>query len=182
MCRDCVSLWQLFLSGMCSSDWFLIFVMSGIKSLVCKMSMPRKYTYLGQFMARRKYDILNVLLWSTNHSTLGCGDYAPPSTIKAKSIILVLPFVSWERLAVPSIFRLQSVGTIYHHHTYIFYIIIGLSSPEGLAVDWVSRTLYFTDSALDRIEVSDLDGNYRKVLISDNLTNPRSIVLEPSAG
>ena len=60
--------------------------------------------------------------------------------------------------------------------------VIGLSSPEGLAVDWVSRTLYFTDSALDRIEVSDLDGNYRKVLISDNLTNPRSIVLEPSAG
>ena len=118
----CVSLLQLFLSGICSSDWFFIFVMSGIKSLVCKMSVLRKYTYLGQFMARRKYDIVNVLLWCTNtcnHSALGCGDYAPPSTIKAKSIFFVLPFVSWERLAVPSIFRLQPVGPIYHHVIYM---------------------------------------------------------------
>lgn len=58
----------------------------------------------------------------------------------------------------------------------------GLKSPEGLAVDWVSRTLFWTDSVLDRIEVSDLEGKYRKVIIDSGLVNPRSITADPTSG
>lgn len=59
---------------------------------------------------------------------------------------------------------------------------VGLGSPEGLAVDWVSRTLFWTDSEMDRIEVASLDGKYRKVIIDENLVNPRAIVVDPTQG
>ena len=53
---------------------------------------------------------------------------------------------------------------------------------HGVAVDWVARNLYWTDRGTDRIEVSRLNGSSRKVLISDNLDEPRAIVLEPTRG
>ena len=31
--------------------------------------------------------------------------------------------------------------------------------PDGLAVDWVARNLYWTDTGTDRIEVSRLNGS-----------------------
>lgn len=50
---------------------------------------------------------------------------------------------------------------------------------ESIAVDWVGRNLYWTDSVMENIEVSTLDGRYRKVLMSRNITNPRGLVLDP---
>lgn len=35
--------------------------------------------------------------------------------------------------------------------------------PDGVAVDWIARNLYWTDTGTDRIEVSRLNGAYRKV-------------------
>ena len=54
--------------------------------------------------------------------------------------------------------------------------------PDGIAVDWVARNLYWTDTGTDRIEVSRLNGTSRRVLISDGLHEPRAIVLDPMAG
>ncbi|XP_032148954.1 low-density lipoprotein receptor-related protein 2 isoform X4 [Sapajus apella] len=50
---------------------------------------------------------------------------------------------------------------------------------ETIAVDWVGRNLYWTDYALETIEVSKIDGSHRTVLISKNLTNPRGLALDP---
>ncbi|XP_045414697.1 low-density lipoprotein receptor-related protein 2 [Lemur catta] len=50
---------------------------------------------------------------------------------------------------------------------------------ETLAVDWVGRNLYWTDYALETIEVSKIDGSHRTVLISKNITNPRGLALDP---
>lgn len=50
---------------------------------------------------------------------------------------------------------------------------------ESLAVDWVGRNLYWTDYVLETIEVSKLDGSHRTVLVSENVTNPRGLVLDP---
>uniref|UniRef100_A0A3B4FXS2 Low-density lipoprotein receptor-related protein 2 n=1 Tax=Pundamilia nyererei TaxID=303518 RepID=A0A3B4FXS2_9CICH len=55
----------------------------------------------------------------------------------------------------------------------------GLMVTESIAVDWVGRNLYWTDSVMENIEVSTLDGRYRKVLMSRNITNPRGLVLDP---
>ena len=58
----------------------------------------------------------------------------------------------------------------------------GLISPDGLACDWVGRKLYWTDSGVKRVEVSDLDGRMRKVLFWDRLDQPRAIALYPQRG
>lgn len=54
-----------------------------------------------------------------------------------------------------------------------------MTVTESLAVDWVGRNLYWTDYVLETIEVSKLDGSHRTVLVSENVTNPRGLVLDP---
>ncbi|KAG7227889.1 hypothetical protein INR49_013683, partial [Caranx melampygus] len=55
----------------------------------------------------------------------------------------------------------------------------GLMVPESIAVDWVGRNLYWTDSVMENIEVSTLDGRFRKVLLTKNVTSPRGLALDP---
>ncbi|XP_059895450.1 LOW QUALITY PROTEIN: low-density lipoprotein receptor-related protein 2a [Gadus macrocephalus] len=55
----------------------------------------------------------------------------------------------------------------------------GVTVTESLAVDWVGRNLYWTDYVLETVEVSKLDGTHRAVLVSQNITNPRGLVLDP---
>ena len=61
-----------------------------------------------------------------------------------------------------------------HYHS-------GLGSPEGVAIDWIGRNIYWTDSESDSIEVANLDGLNHKVLVED-VKNPRAIVMDPVAG
>ena len=60
----------------------------------------------------------------------------------------------------------------------------GLTFAEGLALDWVARKLYWTNDAspVDTIEVSELDGSNRKVLIYGGMAIPNDIVVHPMAG
>uniref|UniRef100_A0A8C0TXJ2 Low-density lipoprotein receptor-related protein 2 n=1 Tax=Canis lupus familiaris TaxID=9615 RepID=A0A8C0TXJ2_CANLF len=55
----------------------------------------------------------------------------------------------------------------------------GVTMTESIVVDWVGRNLYWTDYALETIEVSKLDGSHRTVLISKNISNPRGLALDP---
>ena len=57
-----------------------------------------------------------------------------------------------------------------------------VDQPDGIAVDWVARNIYWTDTGTDRIEVARLNGTSRKVLVSERLYEPRAIVLDPMAG
>lgn len=57
----------------------------------------------------------------------------------------------------------------------------GLSTPNGIAVDWLADNLYWTDAALKKIEVSRLDGTCRKAILR-GLDDPRSIILYPKRG
>ncbi|XP_039297964.1 low-density lipoprotein receptor-related protein 1 [Nilaparvata lugens] len=57
-----------------------------------------------------------------------------------------------------------------------------LQNPDGIAVDWVGRNLYWCDKGLDTIEVSKLDGRFRKVLLKEGLQEPRAIALDPHQG
>lgn len=61
-------------------------------------------------------------------------------------------------------------------------IEFGIEYPEGMAVDWIAKNLYWTDIGTKRIEVARLDGKSRRVLIWKDLSNPRSIVLDPPEG
>lgn len=58
----------------------------------------------------------------------------------------------------------------------------GLSTAEGLAVDWVAENLYWVESNLDQIEVARLNGSYRRTLIAGEMESPRAIALDPRDG
>ena len=58
----------------------------------------------------------------------------------------------------------------------------GLENPEGMAVDWVARNVYWADMGTNRIEMARLDGSSRKVLIWKNLQNPRNVAVDPPKG
>ena len=57
-----------------------------------------------------------------------------------------------------------------------------LKHPDGLAVDWIHNNLYLSDTGRDRIEVARLDGSHRKTIASENLDEPRALVVDPSRG
>lgn len=57
-----------------------------------------------------------------------------------------------------------------------------LSSPEGLAVDWVHNNIYWTDSGDKTVSVATGDGKKRKVLIDTELSEPRAIAVDPRQG
>lgn len=63
-------------------------------------------------------------------------------------------------------------------------VVIGdqLITSDGLAVDWIYNHLYWTDTGKNHIELSDLQGNMRKILIRDKLEEPRAIALNPLDG
>ncbi|KAK1158759.1 nidogen-2-like [Acipenser oxyrinchus oxyrinchus] len=58
----------------------------------------------------------------------------------------------------------------------------GLLSPEGLAVDYLRRSMFWVDSGLDKIEAARLDGTERRVLFDTDLVNPRAIAVDPRGG
>ena len=61
-------------------------------------------------------------------------------------------------------------------------IIIITSSIGGLAWDWVNRKLYWTDYCDNDIEVYDPVTRVRRILFDSGLTDPYSIVVDPTTG
>ena len=57
-----------------------------------------------------------------------------------------------------------------------------LRNPDGLAVDWVGRNLYWCDKGSDTIEVANLNGEYRRVIVSEGLFEPRALAVDPTTG
>lgn len=53
-------------------------------------------------------------------------------------------------------------------------------SPAGLALDWLTNKIYWTDADAAKIEVAQTDGKMRSLLVWDNLYKPRDIVVDPT--
>ena len=58
-------------------------------------------------------------------------------------------------------------------------IVSNLQTPNGLAVDWIADNLYWSDSDHKLIEVARFDGSCRKQLITEDIGDPRSIIVHP---
>lgn len=58
----------------------------------------------------------------------------------------------------------------------------GLSTAEGLAVDWIGQNLYWVESNLDQIEVAKLNGSFRRTLIAGDMESPRAVAVDPRDG
>ncbi|XP_055684209.1 low-density lipoprotein receptor-related protein 4 [Lutzomyia longipalpis] len=61
-------------------------------------------------------------------------------------------------------------------------IITGLNIPNGLAVDWIANNIFWTDTGLKVLEVAKLDGSFRKVILKENLNDPRAMIVYPKYG
>lgn len=57
-----------------------------------------------------------------------------------------------------------------------------LGSPEGIAIDYLGRIIFWTDSVKDRIEAASLDGSQRRIIVDSDLVNPRAIIADPPSG
>lgn len=57
-----------------------------------------------------------------------------------------------------------------------------LVTADGLALDWVAKNLYWTDTGRNVIEVSRADGSCRRILVDLDLDEPRAIVVFPRKG
>uniref|UniRef100_A0A8B9BCW1 Very low-density lipoprotein receptor n=1 Tax=Anser brachyrhynchus TaxID=132585 RepID=A0A8B9BCW1_9AVES len=55
-----------------------------------------------------------------------------------------------------------------------------LNSPEGLAIDWVHKNIYWTDSGNKTISVATADGSKRRTLFNRDLSEPRAIAVDPT--
>jgi len=49
-------------------------------------------------------------------------------------------------------------------------------------VDWVHEKLFWTDSGKSRVEVSELDGRWRRVIVWNDVDKPRAIAVHPGLG
>ena len=85
-------------------------------------------------------------------------------------VLHAMPYV------IPKVNVFQSLYSLYPQ-----VISGGVGVTEALAVDWVGRNIYWTEYVLETVEVASMDGAHRTVLFSQNVTNPRAIVLDPSA-
>ena len=78
---------------------------------------------------------------------------------------------------------LKSISRAFLNGSSIEHLIfVDFHFPDGLAVDWIAKNLYWTDSQLQRIEVARLDGQHRKRLIWKDLWEPRELTLDPVSG
>lgn len=59
-------------------------------------------------------------------------------------------------------------------------ILKNLLQPRGVAVDWVSKKIYVTDS--NKIVVSTFDGKNYYILINMDIHQPRDVVVAPVQG
>ena len=93
-------------------------------------------------------------------------------------------FVFWADVSLEKIKRIRVTGDTRKVED---VISVGLKKSEGLAVDWISKKLYWTDCRdsdrkRNRIEVANLDGTDRKVLFWKNLGLPSAIAVDPHKG
>ena len=87
--------------------------------------------------------------------------------------------VSRHGLYKDSLLQIQSDVNPYHLISPMIHDVY--MRPVSIAVDWVSDKLYWADDLNGRIEVSELDGTNRRVLIS-GLVKPTSLAIDPEWG
>ncbi|XP_022106372.1 low-density lipoprotein receptor-related protein 6-like [Acanthaster planci] len=86
--------------------------------------------------------------------------------------------IFWTDVSIEMIKRMRYNGSQIQEDV----ISTDVKAPDGLACDWVGRKIYWTNTETNRIEVSELNGQSRKVLYWQDLDQPRAIVVHPERG
>ena len=67
-------------------------------------------------------------------------------------------------------------------HLISMILCVCFSDVQQMAIDWLTRNLYFVDHVSDRIFVCDYNGSVCVTLIDLELQNPKAIAVDPIAG
>ena len=59
-------------------------------------------------------------------------------------------------------------------------ILVFHNQEQIFLVDWVARNIYWADSGKQTIEVANMETKGKKVLIDEQIKNPRGIAVHPS--
>ncbi|MFH4984421.1 hypothetical protein AB6A40_011130, partial [Gnathostoma spinigerum] len=86
----------------------------------------------------------------------------------------------WTDIAADIIYKGKLKGQILTNITLI--VSYGIWTAEGLAVDWFAKNVYWVDSWLDQIEVSNFNGTARMTVLRGSMKNLRALTLDPSKG
>lgn len=79
---------------------------------------------------------------------------------------------------------LDIIATVNMNNFTDFNVILSknITTPNGLAIDWIADNIYWAHLGKKVIEVSRLNGTSRKVIVNENLDEPRSIAVFPRKG
>lgn len=89
--------------------------------------------------------------------------------------------IYWSDLSQRKIYRAPAAG-LADGSAPATVIGAGLRAPDGLALDWVHRNLYWTDSQLGAVAVADSSGARRRTLVREPGAKPRAIAVDPLHG
>lgn len=117
--------------------------------------------------------LVNITSHKTNHKTIA----KDLTEAGALDIFYEKQLICWTEQTLGGIECITLNGTQISKPT---MTITGLEKPDGIAFDWLTSKIYWTDGEANRIEVANLDGRYKKVLFWTDLDQPRAIALVPS--
>lgn len=79
--------------------------------------------------------------------------------------------------------KLKTITRVFINGSDIEKIVdLGLEAPEGIAFDWIADNLYWSDTITRRIEMMRIEGGSRKILLWQNLIEPKNIAVDPQRG
>ena len=81
--------------------------------------------------------------------------------------------IYWTNKLEGKIFRAPLAGG--YRHAVVW---LDLMTPEAIVIDEIGQKMYWVDSGTSFIEVADLNGPNRKVLIEDGITQVTSLALD----
>lgn len=88
--------------------------------------------------------------------------------------------VCWSDIGLEMIQCVRANGTHANQQERLTLVNSSLLAPDGLACDWYTGKLYWTDGEKNRIEVVSINNNkHRKVLYWTDIYQPRAIALVP---
>ena len=155
--------------------------------------MARKHLLSSVFILKLSYKSNIFFYWFTdiiNHEGSGCWRKTREKFKELKFFSSQKCYIRskfYQTLVFRKIYWADSYGDVIHRSSLddsessdVIKSIVDI--PDGLAVDTIGRKLYWTDAGFKRIQVAELDGKYRTVLLWENLDKPRAITLNYKKG
>ncbi|XP_071176515.1 very low-density lipoprotein receptor-like isoform X2 [Mytilus edulis] len=155
----------------CEEGYRKDFILGKPGKTTCKIDGPRPWLLFAN-----KHDVrrLEVGTWLLEPVVEGLSSAVSVGFYKEK-------YVYWSDVNLQQISRTEiGNGTLINNKKVV--IKANIDTPDGIAIDWIHDLLYWTDTGLNSIQVSSLDGDKTVTVVTNDLDEPRGIVLDPRNG